>query len=171
MGNSIGWWAEAYHQLTCYSVWLMSIPKADGSGLKLIYSRPSEMMPICLNRRGGGGSVRRGLPWMVQSQQYQCCRGSADGRKGDAIYNFLPRRERGHSPGWGNPSLAYIPRALKQWVNTPAWPRSKSTQIRHKNIWRAGYIHFQQINVSISCIHVSIQRNIHSSYCIYSFYY
>jgi hypothetical protein len=36
------------------------------------------------------------------------------GEKGDAIYNFLPRRERGHSPGWGNPSLAYIPRALKQ---------------------------------------------------------
>ena len=152
---------------------LMVGSKADGTELKLIYT-VAGLVRWCQFVWIGeleGGSVGRGLPWMVQSQQYQCCRGSADGGKGATIYNFLPRRERGHSPGWGNPSLAYIPRALKQWVNTPAWPRSKPTQIRHKNIKRAGYIHFQQLNVSIPRIHVSIQRNIHSSYCIYSSYY
>jgi hypothetical protein len=36
------------------------------------------------------------------------------GERGLLFITFLPRRERGHSPGWGNPSLAYIPRALKQ---------------------------------------------------------
>jgi hypothetical protein len=51
---------------------------------------------------------------MVQSQQYQCCRESAGGGKGDAIYNFLPREGgKDDSPGRGKPSLAYIPRTLK----------------------------------------------------------
>jgi hypothetical protein len=83
-------------------------------------------------------------------------------------YNFLPREGwKDDSPRWGNPALTYIPRALKQWVISLAWPRSKPPQIKHKNIKGAGYIHFQPINVSIPRIHVSIQHNIHSSYYIY----
>jgi hypothetical protein len=43
----------------------MSTPKADKPGLKLIFSWPSEMMPMCNDRKGGGGNVGRGayLNW------------------------------------------------------------------------------------------------------------
>ncbi len=70
-GNSIGWWeivsadgqfiwlmGRGLASAICYSVWLMSTPKTDGSGLKLIYIRPSKMMPIYMDRRGGGGNVK-----------------------------------------------------------------------------------------------------------------